>query len=492
LVFYIADPHHVLVPNEFAERFCYYGLNPLLNKFFRDYLGLGAVHAMELRHAFTAMVYFTPLLGAAISDSLWGKYATIVYLSIVYVGGVGLTSLFSAPNIIGNPPALWGPLTGLLLVALGSGGIKPCVSAHGGDQFLAHQENLLNKFYDYFYMAINAGSMISGFVTPMIADQQCFGVPCYAGAFGLCALVMFLALILFIVGKPTYRHIPPAGTFVPWTVCKVLCTSFMEYINAPSSVRAGRSVLSFAQGLYPSDIIDEVRDVSTMFLVLLPTPFFWMAFDQNGSTWQNQYTQMRPIQFGSFKISEEQVQTLNPILILLLVPVFQTVIYPFIENRFGKFKMLDRLMAGMFLAAISFGFVGLVQSWIDARPELLIMNSEGTFLVCNPDLMDQCVNGWWQLLPYFVITCGEVMLSITGLSFTYQEVGSKMKSSSASLWLLMVALGNIFSASFANVYAIVGPQTFMYVNSGIIIAAMLVYVFIRKSYVYRADRQKSS
>jgi dipeptide/tripeptide permease len=446
---------------------------------------------MELRHAFSALVYLTPLLGAAISDSIWGKYATIVYLSAVYVLGVGLTSLFSAP-ILGNPPSVWGPLAGLFLVALGSGGIKPCVSAHGGDQFLPHQETLLTKFYDYFYMSINAGSMISGFVTPMLADQQCFGVPCYTGAFALCALVMFLALILFVMGKPHYRHVAPAGTFVPWTVCKVLCTSLVEYMNAPSSVRAGRSVLSFAQGLYPSDLIDEVRDVSTMFVVLLPTPFFWMAFDQNGSTWQNQYTQMRPIQFGSFVVNEEQVQTLNPILILVLVPIFQNFIYPFIENRFGKFKMLDRLMAGMFLAAIAFGFVGLVQSWIDARPEILIYNAEAKMDVCNPEMMEQCISGWWQLLPYFVITCGEVMLSITGLSFTYQEVGMKMKSSSASLWLLMVTIGNILSMSFASMYDRMGAKYFMFVNAAIIIVAMLVYLLIRKNYVYRADRQKSS
>ncbi len=79
---------YYIVPNEFAERFCYYGINPLLNSFFKDFLKLGKDKAGVLRHSITAVAYATPLLGAAISDSLWGKYLTIIILSVVYAFGV--------------------------------------------------------------------------------------------------------------------------------------------------------------------------------------------------------------------------------------------------------------------------------------------------------------------------------------------------------------------------------------------------------------------
>jgi solute carrier family 15 oligopeptide transporter 1 len=98
-----------------------------------------------------------------------------VYLSLVYIFGGVLLVLFSWPGFLGTPNSerpipLWGPITALLLVSLGAGGIKACVSAHGGDQYLKNQQKAITLFFTLFYTAINLGALISGYLTPILKD----------------------------------------------------------------------------------------------------------------------------------------------------------------------------------------------------------------------------------------------------------------------------------------------------------------------------------
>ncbi len=144
---------YFIIPNELAERFAFYGIRPLLRGFFVSSLGFPSTVAEELYHGFNVFCYFFPLIGAAISDSYLDKFTTITALSIVYAIGAIVLSVTSVPGVLGFPPFIpkWGPILGLFLIALGTGGIKPCVSAHGGDQFLSTQKFGLNKFYNLFY-----------------------------------------------------------------------------------------------------------------------------------------------------------------------------------------------------------------------------------------------------------------------------------------------------------------------------------------------------
>ena len=144
---------YFIIPNELAERFSFYGIRPLLRNFFKTSLGFSGTQAQEMYHGFNVFCYFFPLIGAAISDSYLDKFSTITALSIVYAIGAIVLSVTSVPGVLGYPSSIpsWGPLLGLFLIALGTGGIKPCVSAHGGDQFLSTQKQGLNKFYNLFY-----------------------------------------------------------------------------------------------------------------------------------------------------------------------------------------------------------------------------------------------------------------------------------------------------------------------------------------------------
>ncbi|HEX7262286.1 MAG TPA: MFS transporter, partial [Luteolibacter sp.] len=154
-----------IIGNEAAERFSFYGMRTILVVFMVQYLhfmdgtggsGLSGNQAVGYYHDFTAWVYFTPFLGALIADVFLGKYRTILYLSVVYCLGHAVLACMGS---FGNS-GYW-LLAGLLLICLGSGGIKPCVSAHVGDQFGSKNHHLLSRVYNWFYFSINFGSFFS-------------------------------------------------------------------------------------------------------------------------------------------------------------------------------------------------------------------------------------------------------------------------------------------------------------------------------------------
>jgi solute carrier family 15 oligopeptide transporter 1 len=118
----------------------------------------------------------------------------------------------------------------LAAIALGTGGIKPCVAAFGGDQFGPGQEKQLQKFFSFFYISINAGSLLSTFITPILReDVNCFGrLDCFPLAFGVPSLLMIVALGLFLLGRvlTNYKMTPPSKENI---VVQVVSCVFVSY-----------------------------------------------------------------------------------------------------------------------------------------------------------------------------------------------------------------------------------------------------------------------
>lgn len=140
---------------------------------------------------------------------------TILYLSIVYATGSVVVALGAVP-VLPMPASLM-TIIGLCLIAVGTGGIKPCVSAFGGDQFkLPEQAKQIATFFSLFYFAINAGSLLSTSITPILRENvQCFGdKDCYSLAFGVPGILMVLSVAVFLFGKDLYIIKKPAGNMV--------------------------------------------------------------------------------------------------------------------------------------------------------------------------------------------------------------------------------------------------------------------------------------
>lgn len=289
-------------------------------------------------------------------------------------------------------------------------------------------------------MSINVGAVASGFATPAIQKKSCFGgeKDCYAWAFALCTIFFSIALAVFIVGKMFYRVVPPVGTFVPWLLAKAAIAHIKNLFSNGFDQAKARAATAAAVG---EPLVVELFDLLKVLLAILPAPFFWMAFDQNSSSWQTLTDQMGN---KNWMDSETTNAVLNPLFICILAPIFANFIYPMIDKRF-KFGLLRRMVVGMILCGLAFIIAGLIQRRVTKN---CVWEGEGEDAIC----MDYSTHTAIFIIPYFVMTTGEILFSISGLNFTYQEVGKRTKSSCAALWLLGTALGNIFVSVVAHTW----------------------------------------
>ncbi len=377
-----------IISNEAAERFSFYGMRTILVIFMAKYLWLmdgkggtpmSNAEATEHYHAFAGWVYFTPLLGALLSDIFLGKYRTIIILSVVYCLG---HAALACMGMFGH--SQWWLFAGLALICLGSGGIKPCVSAHVGDQFGSRNSHLITRIYNWFYFSINLGSFVSTLLTPWLLEwygpHWAFGVP---------GVLMALATVLFWMGRNKFVHVPAGG-------------------------------MKFFRELFSREGLFALAKLIPLFLFIAA---FWALYDQTGSSWVFQAAQMDR-DFLGINWLESQIQAVNPILILTFIPLFTFVIYPAI-NKVFRLTPLRKIGFGFILMTATFGFSALIQSWIDAGGKPSI---------------------GWQFGAYALITASEIMVSIVGLEFAYTQAPKNMKSMIMSLYLFSVFVGNMFTS----------------------------------------------
>jgi len=379
-----------IIGNEAAERFSFYGMKGILVVFMTKYLhiltdnpNLAAMNkaaAIEQYHNFTSWVYLTPILGALLADTLLGKYRTIISLSLVYCLG-HLTLAFMGSG--GLTPEAW-MMTGLALISLGSGGIKPCVSAHVGDQFGESNATWLTKVFGWFYISINVGAFISTILTPWLLEW--YGPHL---AFGIPGILMAIATYVFWLGRKKFIHIQPKG---------------MGFIRETFS----------REGL---------RTMTKLAIIFSFVAVFWALFDQTGSSWVLQAEDLNRNWLGVHWLPS-QIQAINPIMIVIMVPIFAFGIYPVLDKVF-PLTPLRKVSIGLFVMVIGFAMVSLVQQWVDQGQQPSI---------------------GWQIFAYAILTSSEVMVSITCLEFAYTQAPRSMKSVIMALFLMSVSLGNFFTA----------------------------------------------
>lgn len=373
-----------IIGNEAAERFSFYGMRAILVVFMTQYL-VGSGGALDVMseeeakgwyHLFVSAVYLTPVLGALLSDGVLGKYRTIILLSLVYCAGHAALALDDSRV---------GLVVGLGLIAIGAGGIKPCVSSHLGDQFGQSNQGLLSRAFSWFYFSINLGAFVSSLATPWLLAHYGASV-----AFAVPGILMLLATLTFWAGRHRFVHIPPGGR---------------EFLRETFS-RRGFGALG------------------RLVIVYLFVAVFWSLFDQTGSSWVLQAAHTDNVLLG-VELLPAQIQAANPLLVMLLIPLFSYVIYPAIDRVF-PLTPLRKIAIGLFLAAAAFSIPTLIQVSIDHGG--------------SPSIA-------WQLLAYIVLTASEVMVSITCLEFSYTQAPRTMKSFVMAFFMLSISLGNLFTSA---------------------------------------------
>ena len=473
-----------IIGNEACERFSFYGMRNILVPFLVSsmllaYLPAGDREgaAKDVFHTFVIGVYFFPLLGGWISDRFYGKYNTVLWLSLVYVVGHACLALFEDSRS--------GFYTGLFLIALGSGGIKPLVSAFVGDQFDQTNKSKAKVVYDAFYWTINFGSFFASLLMPIFLRNYGPSV-----AFGIPGVLMFIATVIFWMGRHKYVNVPPAPPN-PHSFLRVVRTALVSRADGQSrpglviagigavfalvalalipqlgfviaAVMALGLVIAFggfgtsmqldrARGTHPDEAVDGVRALLRVLIVFALVTPFWSLFDQKASTWVLQGALMsKPDWF-----QPAQMQALNPMLVMLLIPFNNLVLYPLLRKAGFEPTALKRMGFGIAFSGLAWVAAGAIQLWIDGGDPVAIT---------------------WQILPYALLTFGEVLVSATGLEFAYSQAPPSMKGTIMSFWLLSVTFGNLW-VLMTNAAVRNDAVTSHIANTGLSEAAFLMFFF---------------
>jgi POT family proton-dependent oligopeptide transporter len=434
-----------IVGNEAAERFSYYGMNSILVVFMTDHLLMPHDRAEGWYHIFVFCAYILPFFGAFFGDAILGKYRTILYVSIIYCFGHFTLAVNHSQA---------GLAIGLILIAIGAGGIKPCVSANVGDQFGATNQHLLTRVFSWFYFSINLGSAFSTMLIPWMLEPSHISESSRASwpswlvsflekihgpdiAFGTPGVLMLIATIVFWLGRKKFVHIPPVGL-----------RKYVKEITQPENLKAIGNLL-----------------------ILVPFALmFWALWQQNFSSWIDQAKQMDRHLFGHEWLPA-QIQTVNPIFILTMLPLFSYFIYPAIDRVF-PLTPLRKFGMGLFVTALAFLIVALIQVRIDAGQ--------------HPNVI-------WQILAFFVLTAGEIMVSVTHLEFAYTQAPKKLKSLVMCTYLLGISLGNLFTAavdlfahrltgSAAGVKTVGNPVSYFFFFVIVMLVTGILFLFFARFY----------
>jgi POT family proton-dependent oligopeptide transporter len=403
-----------IVGNEACERFSYYGMRSILagyitGEVLKGGLGKSADDSTEIIHLFVTANYFMPLLGGWLSDKILGRYHTILWVSLFYCLGHGVLACSDFAG--GVDGKTWCLFIGLALIAFGSGGIKPCVSAFVGDQFKPEQSHLLQKAYGAFYWSINLGSFFSFLVIPYIKDHHGYSL-----AFLVPGILMGVATFVFWLGRNQYLRVPPSRETKSAGFFKVAGYAFT------SKRLPGQSFWDPARARFSEQEVEAAKSVAPILALFALIPPFWAMFDQTNSTWVLQGEKMTAVNILGLNVGAEQMQSMNPLLVMILVPIMTLGIYPLVGRLASP---LRRMSTGMFLGAASFLVVAWIQRQIDAGHEMSIL---------------------WQTVPYVILTIAEVLVSTTGLEFAFREAAPEMKSLIMSFWLLTVSVGDLLVA----------------------------------------------
>jgi proton-dependent oligopeptide transporter, POT family len=301
-----------IIGNEGCERFSFYGMRNILTVFLVSSLLVylpeedRARGAKDIFHTFVIGVYFFPLLGGWLADRFFGKYNTVFWLSLVYCLGQACLAMFVTNRL--------GFYIGLGLIALGSGGIKPCVAAFVGDQFDQTNKHRAKVVFEAFYWIINFGSFFASLLMPIFLRHLGPAV-----AFGVPGVLMFISTVILWLGRKKYVMVPPAppnphsflrvsrsaiasGTRGLVLAVIAVATAIGSFLLMPkygfviAACLALVGVISFGglgvwlqldavRDKHPADAIAGVRAVlRVLVLFALVTPF-WSLFDQKASTW---------------------------------------------------------------------------------------------------------------------------------------------------------------------------------------------------------------
>ncbi|KAK6252166.1 hypothetical protein QUC31_013886 [Theobroma cacao] len=475
-----------ILGNECCERLAYYGIATNLVTYLTKKLHEGNVSAARNVTTWQGTCYLTPLIGAVLADAYWGRYWTIATFSTIYfIGMCTLTLSASIPALKpaecvdsicpSATPAQYAVFfLGLYLIALGTGGIKPCVSSFGADQFddTDPKERVKKgSFFNWFYFSINIGALISSSLLVWIQDNAGWGL-----GFGIPALFMGLAIASFFSGTPLYRFQRPGGSPIT-RMSQVLVASFRKWnLKVPedssllyetgdkhSAIEGSRKLehsdelkcLDKAAILTDAEIksgdfsnpwrlctvtqVEEFKILIRMFPIWATGIVFSAVYAQMSTMFVEQGMVM-DTSIGSFTIPPASLSTFDVISVIFWVPIYDRIIVPIARKFTGKergFSELQRMGIGLFISVLCMSAAAVVEiRRLQLAKELGLVDKD----VAVP------LSIFWQIPQYFLLGAAEVCTFIGQLEFFYDQSPDAMRSLCSAFSLLTTSLGNYLSS----------------------------------------------
>lgn len=458
--------------------------------------------------AWSGVCYITPLLGGYIADTYLGRYRTILIFCCIYLVGLVMVVIGSVPGDIDAGFFF----AAIYIIALGTGGIKPNVSTMGADQFderYSRDRLEMQSFFNWFYWMVNLGALLA---YSLVAYFCQYGLPSAGGerwgfflGYMVPAVAMFVGIIVFLLGTPRYTLKRPAGSVVA-VALSIVYEACVTRHGAPRPPSA--AVLDKASdihgGSFPDRTVQGVKYVARLVPFLLVLVPFWGIYSQMSTAFQNQACQM-DLDLGSgVQMPVAALNSFDTIAILLLVPVFDRIVYPRVSAWLGRpVTMLEKIGAGLVFAILAMCVAAIVEAarlayappaggyddaaarahftpcqdlrdydpytyqaylagddtddganngaplycskvcndyYINPATQLRTLNL--TCISCDDLPQTSGLSVFWQVPQFCLIGVAEILTAITALEFFYSQAPTAMRSVSQSLNLATTALGS--------------------------------------------------
>ncbi len=388
---------------EMWERFSYYGMRALLMLYMVKILMFDTAKAGNIYGMYTGLVYLTPLIGGYIADRYYGTRKCILIGAILMTLGHFAMAFSALPFFYG----------GLVLLILGNGFFKPNISVIVG-QLYEKNDHRRDSGFTIFYMGINLGAFFSPLICGTLGEKISFHYGFAAAGVG-----MLIGLITYILGEKKYL----AHHGLEPVHCKKTGSCDPERVNLDAPLTK-----------------EEKDRILVIFILVFFSIFFWATYGQSGSSltlFADQSTN-RLIPFINWEFPASYFQSVNPLLIFVLAPIFSA-----LWVKLAKINK-DPSTSVKFILGLVFVALGFVLMVIASN----ILPDGGK------------VSMFWLFWVYFLHTVGELCLSPVGLSVITKLAPLKFASILMGVWLLASFFANYLAGILAGSYDIMQHNLF--------------------------------
>ncbi|KAF6134154.1 hypothetical protein GIB67_013551 [Kingdonia uniflora] len=484
----------LILVNQGLATLAFFGVGVNLVLFLTRVLQQDNAEAANNVSKWTGTVYIFSLVGAFLSDSYWGRYKTCAIFQLVFVIGLVSLSLTTylflvKPNGCGDGEtecerhssfgiALFYLST--YLVALGNGGYQPNIATFGADQFDEEdpKEGLLKvAFFSYFYLALNLGSLFSNTILGYFEDEGMWTLGFWASGGSA-----FLALVLFLLGTPMYRHFKPTGNPLArfcqvvvaatrkWTIerspseedlyemdgkdCaiiggrKIMHTHGFKFLDRAALITSRDFALQDNGAYSPWNLctvtqVEEVKCILRLLPIWLCTILYSVVFTQMASLFVEQGAAMKTT-VGNFRIPPASMSSFDIMSVAAFVFIYRRVLDPLVgrlRNKSRGFNELQRMGIGLVIAIMAMVAAGLVELYRlkTAKEDCRNCDDSSTMSIM------------WQIPQYMLIGASEVFMYVGQLEFFNGQAPDGLKSFGSALCMTSISLGNYVSSLLVSI-----------------------------------------